>query len=209
MTALTIFTKRARNQINFPLFNNKLCVLGTNANKQQRLHQQRLHQLSMVVLPMLATATEEPRHDTKYVDMQAFVGRPNFVSTATAPPDPPPNPSMRFRCSPSSVHRLLATTSIVECTEQRCQLPLPPPPLPPPLPSHPTSLLLQRCCNTTVHEMDVDDEDDEDNICPTSDDDEENLSSRRNSLSQSSSSSSDSRPSKRGRTSLSSSSPFS
>ena len=56
-----------------------------------------------------------------------------------------------------------------------------------------------------------DDEDDEDNFCPTADDDEENLSSRRNlnSLSQSSSSSSDSRPSKRGRTSLSTSSPFS
>ena len=131
-------------QINFPLFNNKLCVLGTNANKQQRLHQQRLHQLPMVVLPMLATATEEPRHDTKYVDTQAFVDRvlsselcfdSLSYSSSYSSSRSPPNPSMRFRCSPSLVRRLLRPPAS-SSAQNRCQLPLPPP-----LPSPPTSLL--------------------------------------------------------------------
>jgi len=60
------------------------------------------------------------------------------------------------------------------------------------------------------NEMDVDDEMEVDDESDEEDEgDEENLASRRNSLSQSSSSSSDSRPSKRRRTSVSSSSPFS
>ena len=119
MNALTSFTKRARNQINFRLFNNKLCVLGPNANKQ-RLHQQRLHQLPIFVLPMLATATKEPRHDTKYVDTQVFVDR--ILSSELCF-----NSYSSSRCStkPFDALSLLAvlgasiaaTTSIVECTE--------------------------------------------------------------------------------------------